>query len=359
MSAAPERDARIKAQLFPVSSFLLVILGLAFFAAAQLCILDVYLDLSALGCKDLLLIVSPWAVGAAGFIYTTSNQVEKRCQKRIEEIADATRRVAAGDFSVYIPPQHTPEKYDHLDVICADFNKMVAELGSIETLKTDFFSNVSHEIKTPLAVIQNYTELLAKPGLSAEKQQDYTQTILQATHRLSNLITNMLKLNRLEKQVIHPKPAPFDLCGQLCTCALQFEEVWDRRGIEFEADLEDRVILCADEGLLELVWTNLLSNAFKFTPDGGTVLLRQRSDETQVTVEVTDTGCGMDPQTLKHIFDKFYQGDTSHATEGNGLGLALVQRVLELSDGTIAVKSTPGAGTTFTVRLPRTAQREE
>ena len=163
----------------------------------------------------------------------------------------------------------------------------------------------------------------------------------------------MLKLNKLEKQVIKPVPERYDVTAQICECAVQFEELWEKKGIDFEADLEDCVMLEADAGLLELVWTNLLSNALKFTPECGTIRLSQSSDDTNVTVCVSDTGCGMTPETMKHIFDKFYQGDTSHATEGNGLGLPLVQRILQLSDGTISVQSKPGEGSTFTVVLPK------
>ncbi|MGN1187099.1 MAG: sensor histidine kinase, partial [Lachnospiraceae bacterium] len=234
-----------------------------------------------------------------------------------------------------------------------DFNKMVEELGSIETLKTDFFSNVSHEIKTPLAVIQNNAELLRLEGLTEEERLEYTETILHATKRLSNLITNMLKLNKLEKQAITPAPQQYDLCAQLCECALQFEDAWERKNVEFEADIEERAMIEADEGLLALVWTNLLSNAVKFTPEGGTIRLAQISDEEKITVSVADTGCGMDEKTMSRIFDKFYQGDTSHSTEGNGLGLALVKRILQLSDGDISVNSEVGRGTVFTVTLPR------
>ena len=178
------------------------------------------------------------------------------------------------------------------------------------------------------------------------------ENILSASRRLSNLIQNMLKLNKLEKQTIRPMPEAFDVCAQLCECAVQFEDSWEKKNLDFEADLEDSALVYADPDLTELVWTNLLSNAIKFTPEGGTVTLTQRTEDGRVRIAVKDSGCGMTKETTKRIFDKFYQGDTSHATQGNGLGLALVKRILELSEGSITVESEPEKGSVFTVRLP-------
>lgn len=299
-----------------------------------------------------------WFIVAVGLTMYTGWRVRKTYEIPMQKLAQATSKVAHGDFSVYVPPLNPPDKTDYLDVMIMDFNKMVEELGSIETLKTDFFSNVSHEIKTPLAVIQNNAELLKIGGLSDEQQRECVDSILSSSKRLSSLITNILKLNKLDKQVIQPKSENFDICQQLCECALQFENVWEKKNIEFEADLEDRAMVNADEELLALVWTNLLSNAMKFTPEGGSVTLKQTSTDKLIIVSVTDTGCGMDEQTISHIFDKFYQGDTSHSTEGNGLGLALVQRITELSGGTVEVESVPGKGSTFTVKLPAAFYRD-
>ena len=293
-----------------------------------------------------------WSAIAVGITLITRWRIQKTYDIPMKELARASRLVANGDFSVYVPPLHTADKADYLDLMIEDFNKMVEELGSIETLKTDFFSNVSHEIKTPLAVIQSNAELLQHGEISKEQRMEYAEAILSSSRRLSALITNMLKLNKLEKQTIRPVPETYDVCRQLCECALQFEEMWEQKDIEFDADLEDRAYAYADAGLLELVWNNLLSNALKFTPPGGKIILRQESGDGQIKVSVSDTGCGMDQDTLKHIFDKFYQGDTSHSTEGNGLGLALVKRVLELSDGTVSVESQTGKGTVFHVTVP-------
>ena len=176
--------------------------------------------------------------------------------------------------------------------------------------------------------------------------------IVQSTRRLSDLISNMLKPNKLEKQTIVPKAEPYDLCGQLCECVIQFDAVLEKKNIEFEADLEDQAVIAADESLMELVWNNLLSNAVKCTPDGGSIVLHQHTDADGIIVSVSDTGCGMDRDTQKKIFEKFYQGDTSHATEGNGLGLALVLRILHLLDCQIMVQSEPGKGSVFTVHIP-------
>ncbi|MGN0373646.1 MAG: ATP-binding protein [Enterocloster sp.] len=306
---------------------------------------------------QILLPVIYWALVAGGLTLYTRYQMKKAYEIPMQTLADATSRVAHGDFSVFVPTINTPDKWDYLDIMIMDFNTMVEELGSMETLKTDFFSNVSHEIKTPLSVIYNNAQLLDREGISEEKRKECVKSILQSSKRLGDLIMNMLKLNKLEKQTIYPVPEEYDLCSQLCECALQFEDLWEKKEIDFEADLEERVMIEADAGLLELVWTNLLSNAIKFTSPGGAVMLKQTSDEDSVTVTVADNGCGMDEATKKHIFDKFYQGDISHAMEGNGLGLALVKRILQLSQGSISVESTIGQGSIFTVTLPRFRNR--
>lgn len=301
---------------------------------------------------QILLPILYWTLVAVMLTLFTRRQIQKTYEEPMFRLADATRKVAEGDFSVYVPPVHTTDKADYLDRMILDFDKMVEELGSIETLKTDFFSDVSHEFKSPLAVISSNAELLQKSGGLSTEQAEQVENIRYATRRLSNLIQNMLKLNKLEKQAIRPMPEAYDVCAQLCECAVQFEDVWEKKNLDFEADLEDSANIYADPGLLEVVWTNLLSNAVKFTPEGGTVTLRQRTEDGRVLVSVEDTGCGMTPETIRHIYDKFYQGDSSHATQGNGLGLALVKRILELSDGSITVESRLGKGSVFTAALP-------
>ena len=347
-----EQRKQAKQSVFPFSLFGVLFLVLLLMSGIHQGFLVLASRQKWNGLVQIIIPVIYWVLIALGLTAYTRWRIKKSYEEPMQMLARATAQVADGDFSVYVPPLHTADKLDYIDIMFIDFNKMVEELGSIETLKTDFFSNVSHEIKTSLAIIQNYAELLNREDLSAEKRMEYTENILQATQRLSGLITNMLKLNKLEKQAIQPQPQPFDVCAQLCECALQFEELWEKKEIELEVDMDERVIISADEQLLELVWTNLLSNAMKFTPAGGTVAITQTTEEGSVVVTVSDTGCGMDEETMKHIFEKFYQGDTSHATEGNGLGLALVQRILQMSDGSITAASEPGKGTAFTVRLP-------
>lgn len=319
---------------------------------AQLFILQDYLDYKRITRIHVILILLFWFLCAAAFTFITSRQINNWYEKPMQDFAKATNQVANGDFSVYVEPMHSADKLNYLDYMFLDFNKMVEELGSIETLKTDFISNVSHEIKTPIAVIQNYAEYMQKELVTESQRIEYAKTIEENSKRLSNLITNILKLNKLENQKIQPEVSEYDICRQLSECAIQFEEIWEKKNIEFEADLEDRALIYGDESLMELVWNNLLSNAIKFTEDGGKVTLRQTSTEDSIVVAVSDTGCGMSKDTIKHIFDKFYQGDSSHSKEGNGLGLALTLRVLQLHDSTISVSSVIDKGTTFTVSMP-------
>ncbi len=332
--------------------FIPTLLFFCFITTAQFFILGEYLDYRHIATIHIILLLLFWVLCASIFTFVTFHQINNWYEKPMKDFAKATNQVANGDFSVYVAPIHSADKMNYLDYMFLDFNKMVEELGSIETLKTDFISNVSHEIKTPIAVIQNYAECLRKDSISEEQRVEYAKAIEDASKRLANLITNILKLNKLENQKIQPDVSEYDICRQLSECAIQFEEVWEKKDIEFEADIEDRAMICADESLMELVWNNLLSNAFKFTENGGTVTLKQTSTEDDIIVSVSDSGCGMSEDSIEHIFDKFYQGDTSHSKEGNGLGLALTLRVLQLQESSISVKSAPGIGTTFTVTIP-------
>ena len=287
-------------------------------------------------------------------LFKTADFIRRRIMvdRPVKMITDAAQRIMNGDFSVRVKHMHGSGK-EGFNQIGESINAMAEELSSVETLRTDFIANVSHEMKTPLAVMQNYGTLLQAPDLPEEKRIEYAKTITDASRRLADMMTNILKLNRLENQQIYPNLTTFDLGEQLCESLLQYESTWERKNVEIETDIAESVHVSADAELLSLVWNNLFSNAFKFTEDGGKVSLVLTADEKYATVKVTDTGCGMSAEVGAHIFEKFYQGDTSHATQGNGLGLPLVKRVVDIMQGEIGVESAIGVGTTFTVKIRR------
>lgn len=274
-------------------------------------------------------------------------------ERPVRRIVKAAEQIMKGDFSVRIPVSRVVDSLGDFSLIADYFNKMAEELSGTETLRTDFIANVSHELKTPLAVIQNYGTLLQQPDLPEEKRMEYAKAVTAASRRLANLITNILKLNKLENQKIYPAVARYDLGEQLCECLLSFEDVWEEKNLEIDTDVEEGVLVDMDAELLSLVWNNLFSNAVKFTEPGGKISLSLKTEGDLAVVQVTDTGCGIPPEVGKHIFEKFYQGDTSHASQGNGLGLALVKRVIDIVGGEILVSSQIGKGSTFTVKLGR------
>ena len=288
------------------------------------------------------------------FLFGTVDYIRRKVtvDRPVRQIVQAAEKLMQGDFSARVPAIRGAGT-DGFNRIGAAVNKMAQELSGTETLRTDFIANVSHELKTPLAVMGNYAAMLQKPGITEEEKRDYAKAISEAAHKLSRLITNILKLNKLENQQIFPQSEEFDLSGQLCESLLQFEDVWERKNLNIETDIEDGVRICSDRELLSLVWSNLISNAVKFTPEGGTVSVSLKREGQSIVVSVSDTGCGIKPETGMHIFEKFYQGDTSHATQGNGLGLALVKRVMDILNGEIKVQSVYAEGSRFTVTLKR------
>ena len=282
-----------------------------------------------------------------------------KIERPVKKITEATSKMIDGDFSVRIDSVSKFGSGESFNEIIDAINKMAEELSGIETLRCDFIANVSHEMKTPLAVMQNYGTLLQAPDLSEEKRIEYAKTIIDTSRRLADMMTNILKLNRLENQQIYPNCTSFDLGEQLCETLLQYENVWEKKNIEIETEIEEDVVINADAELLSLVWNNLFSNAFKFTDDGGKVTLKLKSDGDFAIVKIKDTGCGMTAEVGAHIFEKFYQADTSRATQGNGLGLALVKRVVDIMQGDISVDSAVGVGTEFTVRIRRSGNDVE
>lgn len=269
----------------------------------------------------------------------------------LRKMADAAQKVAKGDFTVQIEPRKRIKRENEIDVLLEDFNTMTQELAGNEMLKNDFIANVSHEIKTPLSIIQSYSKALQEEDLAPDEREQYLDTIIETTDKLNAMISNVLKLSKLENQHIFQEPVTYQLGEQLRRCALDFMEQWEAKDITFEIAVAD-VAVHYDASLLELVWNNLLANAIKFTDPGGMISLTSEVLEETVCVTVRDTGRGMDAATKARIFEKFYQGDRSRAAAGNGLGLTLAKRVVDIAGGEIAVESTPGKGSVFTVKLP-------
>lgn len=275
----------------------------------------------------------------------------RKVDRPVAKILNVTEHMARGEFDTDFTLAHEWGEYDVFDFILENLSLTAEELKRGEQRRSDFVANVSHELKTPLAIVTNCADVLRQEGLPEERRREYAEILHAAAGRLSALVSNVLKLDKLENGSMPPEAKKFDLGESLAQCVLQFEDAAERKGLNFACEIEEGAELVSDESLLSMIWTNLLSNAVKFTDAGGTVFVTLRREEGGACVEVRDTGCGMSAETGAHIFDKFYQGDTSHAQEGNGLGLALVKKAIDLVGGEIVVESAPGEGSRFTVRL--------
>jgi len=267
--------------------------------------------------------------------------------KPIRRVIDATNRLAAGDFSTRLRLAG-PSAFTEL---ADSFNRMAEELGGIEMLRADFVDNFSHEFKTPIVSIKGFAEELKHDDLSPEQRNEYLDIIIGESSRLATLATNVLNLSRVEKQTILANRERFDLTEQVRRCILLFENKLNQRRLNLTIEL-DEIALVGDEDLLSQVWINLIDNAVKFTPEGGSIGIRLIKSGNQARFVIQDDGYGISEESQKHVFDKFFQGDPSHSTQGNGLGLSIARRIVTLYGGTIACQSQDGVGTEFTVDLP-------
>ena len=273
--------------------------------------------------------------------------VGKRIIKPLFKLSEAIREVARGNFSITLDET---EGVEQIRETTHDFNLMVNELGGIETLRNDFVTNVSHEFKTPLASIEGYAALLQSSFLTEEDRLEYTSLIIESTKKLSALTTNILRLSKLENQEIVPVSKSFSLDEQLRRALLTLEPQWSQKELELDIDM-DSVTFFGSEELLLQVWLNLLGNAIKFTPNGKKISVNLKKLNDEVEVKIADEGIGIPQSAIQHIFEKFYQADKTRYAEGNGLGLALVSRIVSLCSGTVSVTSEEGKGSCFTVRL--------
>ena len=270
----------------------------------------------------------------------------------ITRLCRAMKEVAGGDFHIEM---QTDSKIDELRELYDNFNRMVRELDSTETLQTDFISSVSHEFKTPINAIEGYAALLQEQDLTPDEQRQYVEKILFNTRRLSTLTGNILLLSKLSSQSIRPRRTTFRLDEQIRQAVLALEQKWEDKELELDVDLE-RTAFTGYEALLLHVWTNLIDNAVKFDPHGGLLRLRLYQPDEHLLFTIEDSGPGIAAGDEERIFAKFYQSDTSREAEGNGLGLALVKKIVELNGGSVRAENLPQGGCRFTVRLPAKAE---
>ena len=329
--------------------FMLIVMAEIAISVVVAVILGVFLNLVAKG--NILLPLTVWQVLLSLLIGASiSALLGKWFFGPITQLSDAMKKVADGDFSVRL----TADKgIREIEDIYANFNLMAKDLGATEILQTDFVSNVSHEFKTPINAIEGYATLLqGDENLSPEMEQ-YVEKILFNTKRLSGLVGNILLLSKVDNQVIQSRVSTFRLDEQIRQSVVLLEPKWEEKDLEFDVDLE-RVEYTGDESMLMHVWNNIIGNAIKFDPPGGYVGIKMKQRDGEITVTVEDSGPGVDEEAKKHIFDRFYQADSSHKEEGNGLGLALVKRIVDANKGRVTVENRIAGGCRFTVVLPGT-----
>lgn len=314
-------------------------------------VIFVLVNKSSNGNTTLIAIVMLVTIFVLSVAFVVGDKLKRRItiDNPVREILEATEKIAKGDFSVRLSTVRSYEKYNDYDLIKENLNDMAKELEQSAVLKTDFISSVSHELKTPLANVQNYIFLL-QGDLDKQTKDKYVKICLEETKRLSSLINNVLKLNKLENQNFNFEKETFRLDDLLAQTIIAFEEQFSKKNIDFSCKLSEMKVN-SSKTALEIVFTNLLSNAVKFTESGGSIFVQLSRQRDTAVVSVKDTGVGISKQTGARIFDKFYQGDTSHSGEGNGLGLALVKKVIDVLGGQITVNSELGKGSTFSVTL--------
>lgn len=269
----------------------------------------------------------------------------------IRDLIDSMNRLASGDFSTRVNVGKVMRHYPSFVAVAESFNKMAEQLESTEMLRGDFINNFSHEFKTPIVSIAGFAKLLNRGNLTPEQQREYLKIIEEESLRLSYMATNVLNLTKVENQAILTDVTQFNLSEQLRSCILLLENKWEKKDLELQLDFGEHSIR-ANEELLKQVWINLLDNAIKFAPDGHTVKVDITETDRELAVTVCNTGSQIAPEHIAKIWNKFYQADESHATQGNGVGLAIVKRIAELHGGSVSVTS-GGDVTSFTVTLPK------
>lgn len=286
---------------------------------------------------------------AVGVIIVTSTQ--RIWFTRVTKISQGMREIANGNYKVRVAEKDKKETVTELGDLERTFNQMSSELDGIEMFRSDFINNFSHEFKTPIVSIRGFARRLQDEKLTEEQRKEYIDIIVKESERLSTMAQNVLLLTKLENQNIVSEKTEFYLDEQIRGAILLLEKNWNEKELELDLDL-DEIKYVFNEEMMSHVWINLISNAIKFTPHGGSLACSLKKRENCVTVTIKDSGCGMSEDVMERIFEKFYQGDSSHATAGNGIGLNIVKRIVTLANGEISVESKLGEGSTFTVILP-------
>jgi Signal transduction histidine kinase len=299
-------------------------------------------------------ILSPLIALFASSIIGTSITalMSERVLKPLNELIRATAVVSTGDFGVRV---NEIDGDSEIADLLRNFNHMAEELGGIEMFRSDFINDFSHEFKTPIVSIRGFAKQLQNESLSPEKRKEYTDIIVSESERLSSMATNILLLAKLENQQIVVDQRDYELDEQVRDCVILLEREWERKKLELDLRLEP-VTIRGNADMLSQLWINLIDNAIKYSRDEGSIAIACDASLDTVRFEIADDGIGMDEDTMKHAFDKFYQGDRSHAARGNGLGLSIVKMIVELAGGRISVRSELGRGTVFTVFLPKGGQ---
>ena len=285
-----------------------------------------------------------------------STPLSKKAAKPTLDMIQATHAIADGDYSVRVDEEGKGQVHELLH----SFNLMTAELNSTEMMRTDFINTFSHEFKTPIVSIRGFARLLRKGNLSEVKKNEYLDYIVSESERLSELSSNILLLSKYENQQFISDRTEYDLAEQLRQCILLLEKQWESKNITFDLDIEpEELPFCSNEEMLNHVWLNLIGNAVKFSHESGRIQVTARKTDDHIEVKVADEGIGMNEEAVSHIYEKFYQADKARSSAGNGLGLSLVHRIIQLCNGSISVKSTEGIGSCFTVILPNTESRKK
>ena len=274
-----------------------------------------------------------------------SRIIIKRVLSPLSDFKEAIKEVERGNFNVSVESKGTPKPVAE---VIDNFNRMAKELAGTEIFRSDFINSFSHEFKTPIVSIEGFARRLKKDDLSPEKRKEYIDIIISESNRLTNLSSNILMLNKFENQEYITERDTFYIDEQIRSCVLLLEKQWSKKKLEFDIDMEP-IEFFGNQEMLSQVWLNIIGNSIKFSGEGSVISILALKRDSRIRISITDKGEGMDEKTLSHIFERFYQGDSAHSSEGNGLGLPLVKRIVELCGGTIRVESEKGKGTVFTV----------